>query len=411
MRAALLADGRTLLENFLRQEALHLPGDTTREGERCYAGRELTCQSVFGPVTLCRNYYRHVAEDRGRFPLDEALGLVGNCTPALARMMCRAGSLEPYEAASQSLAYYAGVPVEGRRIQRLVNEVGPAVEKWVGQLPPPKSAPAVPVFYVEADGTGVPMRKAETKGRRGKQPDGSAKGREVKLGCVFTQHGVDDKGFPLRDPNTTSYIASFASAKDFGAALRAEAAHRGIAGAAKTAFLGDGAAWVWELARINFPLAIFILDLYHATEHLTLLTEALYGKDTSRAKAQFTEWLRLFKEDKDGVTTVLLQAGADLPKSGKRRQQAKKQIKYFQKNQTRMRYVTFREQGLFIGSGVVEAGCKTTVGHRVKQSGMFWQVAGSQNVLNTRCAIYSRRFEQFWEQRCHRKTQEISLTA
>ena len=208
MRAALLADGRTLLENFLRQEALHLPGDTTREGERCYAGRELTCQSVFGPVTLCRNYYRHVAEDRGRFPLDEALGLVGNCTPALARMMCRAGSLEPYEAASQSLAYYAGVPVEGRRIQRLVNEVGPAVEKWVGQLPPPKSAPAVPVFYVEADGTGVPMRKAETKGRRGKQPDGSAKGREVKLGCVFTQHGVDDKGFPLRDPNTTSYIAA-----------------------------------------------------------------------------------------------------------------------------------------------------------------------------------------------------------
>ena len=411
LRAALLADGRTLLEKFLNQEALHLPDDVTRAGERCYAGRQLTCQSVFGSITLTRNYYRHAGNDQSRCPLDAALGLVGHCTPALARMMCRAGSLEPFEAASQSLAYYAGVPVEGRRIQRLINEVGPAVETWVAQLPPPKTAPAVPVFYVEADGTGVPMRKGETQGRRGKQPDGSAKGREVKLGCVFTQHGVDEEGFPLRDPDTTSYIASFAGAKAFGAALRAEALHRGIAGAAKIAFLGDGAAWVWEMARVNFPLAIGILDLYHAAEHLTVLTEVLYGKDTSQAKAQFTEWLRLFKEDKEGVATVLRQARAALPKSGKRRKQAQKQIHYFQKNQTRMRYVAFREQGLFIGSGVVEAGCKTTVGQRVKQSGMFWKVAGSQNVLSTRCAIYSRRYEPYWEQGCQRKNPEVSLTA
>jgi hypothetical protein len=411
LRAALLADGRALLENFLSQETLNIPGDCSQEGERCYGRRSTTCQSVFGALTLIRNYYHHPQNGQSRFPLDQALGLVENCTPAMARMMCRAGSFEPFAAASITLGYYAGVQVEGRRIQRLINQVGPEIEKWVAQLAPPDPMPSVPTFYVEADGTGVSMRKGETKGRPGRQPDGSAKGREVKLGCVFTQHSVDQKGFPLRDPDTTSYIASFAGAKTFGALLRTEAQHRGIAGGSKTVFLGDGAAWVWELARVNFPLAIRILDLYHATEHLTLLTEALYGKNSLEAKAKFQEWLLLFKEDQAGVPKVLLQAQADLPKNRARRKEAKKQIRYFRKNLERMRYVSFRQQGLFIGSGVVEAGCKTAVGHRVKQSGMFWKVAGSQNVLSTRCAIFSRRYERYWQEQPGCKDQSVSLAA
>jgi len=411
LRAALLADGRTLLEQFLNQEQLHLAGAATRAGERCYAERPRTCQTVFGAVTLQRDYYRHAASGQTRWPLDEALGLVQNCTPALARMMCRAGSLEPFEAASQSLACYAGVAVVGRRIQRLLQVVGPAIEKWTGQLAPPQPLPVVPVFYVEADGTGVPMRKGQLKGCRGRQPDGTAKGREVKLGCVFTQHGVDGEGYPLRDPDSTSYLASFAGAKAFGAALRVEAQHRGIAGALKTVFLGDGAAWLWNLARINFPGAICILDLYHATEHLTVLTDALYGPGTSRAKTQFTEWLRRFKDEPDGVATVLGAAEADLPKPRARRKLARQQIQYFRKNQKRMAYACFRQQGLFLGSGVIEAGCKTTVGQRVKQSGMFWNVAGSQNVLSTRCAIFSHRYEQYWQPPSPAPSPAISLAA
>lgn len=411
LRKALRADGRVLLESFLAQEAFRPEGDGTRAGERCYAGRAATCQSVFGPLTLRRNYYRHAQSGRSRFPLDEALGLVENCTPALARMMCRAGSLEPFEAASQSLEYYAGVKVEGRGIQRLINVVGPDLEQWVRQRPVPSPAPAAPVFYVEGDGTGVPMRKGETQGRRGRQPDGTSRGREVKLGCVFTQHGVDEQGFPLRDPDTTSYVTSFAGAREFGAILRTEAQQRGIAGAARTVFLGDGAAWVWNVARINFPSAITILDLYHATEHLNTLTEALYGKDSAPAKTRAAAWLTLLKEEQEGVSTVLGLAEADLPTHRARRKLAKKEIAYFRRNRPRMRYAYFRTQGLFIGSGVVEAGCKTVVGHRVKQSGMFWKVSGSHNVLTTRCAILSRRFEPYWQARCPQKTDAISLAA
>ena len=411
LRAALLADGRTLYEQFCNQTGLALPADTTQPGERCYSARPLTCQTVFGPVTLTRNYYRHAAANRSRCPLDTALGLVGHCTPALARMMCRAGSQGPFEAASQDLACYAGVAVEGRRIHRLLQEVGPAVEEWVGQLPPPKVAPVVPVFYVQADGTGAPMRKSETQGRRGKQADGTAKTREVKVGVVFTETSVDADGRPLRDPASTTYIASFAKAKDFGTALRAEAIHRGLAGAVRTVFMGDGAPWVWAVARVNFPGATCILDFYHAGEHLLALTTALYGQDTAQAKAQWTDWLERFKAAPAGVAAVLALAQAALPKSGPRRKAAKKEIQYFEKNVSRMQYAEFRRQGLFIGSGVVEAGCKTVVGKRVKQSGMFWRIPGCRNVLSPRCAIHSGRYERYWESRCPVPAPEIALTA
>lgn len=411
LRAALLADGRALLEDFLNQADLHIPEDSIRPGERCYARRTATWQSSFGILNLSRNYYRQAEKNQSRFPLDEMLGIVENCTPAMARMMCRAGSYEAFESASQTLEYFGGVAVEGRRIQRLINQVGPDIAQWTGQLTPPSPAPSVPAFDVEADGTGVPMRQTETKGRKGKQPGGLAKGREVKLGCVFTQHSVDEKGFPLRDPNTTSYIASFAGAKNFGAMLRFEAQHRGLAGAAKTVFLGDGAPWIWNLARVNFPGAIFILDFHHASEHLNSLTEALYGKDPLKAKEKFLAWQELFKSQREGLQTVLDQAQAALPKNGPRRKAAKSQLAYFAKNKKKLRYFEFRTQGLFVGSGVVEAGCKTTVGRRVKQSGMFWKVSGSQNVLTTRCSILSRRYEDYWKNRCQPKIQPLSFAA
>jgi hypothetical protein len=79
-------------------------------------------------------------------------------------------------------------------------------------------------------------------------------------------------------------------------------------------------------------------------------------------------------------------------------EEARKQIGYFETNQSRMLYGSFREAGYFIGSGVIEAGCKTVVGQRVKQSGMLWSVRGADNVLAVRCAVMNRAFDGFWQQ-------------
>jgi hypothetical protein len=254
------------------------------------------------------------------------------------------------------------------------------------------------VFYVEGDGTGIPVRPEETVGRKGKQTGQRAKTREVKLGCVFTQTKDDEEGKPIRDPQSTSYVATLQPAAEFGALLRTEARKRGLALACLVVFLGDGAAWVWELARVNFPMAVFILDFFHAAEHLKWLAQALWGENTEQSKTQWERWAKLLKEQPDGLDRVLREARQALPRRGKQREAALKQIAYFESNTDKMRYAEYRARGLFIGSGVVEAGCKTVIGRRLKQSGMFWGVAGAQNVLDIRCLLENRQFGLFWDQ-------------
>src|SRR5207248_450124 len=130
-------------------------------------------------------------------------------------------------------------------------------------------------------------------GRKGKQPDGTAKTREVKLGAVFTQHTCDEKGHPLRDHQSTSYIASFEAAEQFAKLFRAEAHRRGISQAEQVVFLSDGALWAEDIQRQNFPGAVSILDFYHAAERVNTLAKALGPTDNQRAlKTHAGRWLK-----------------------------------------------------------------------------------------------------------------------
>ena len=397
LREALRQDGLRALAELFNDANWRLECDQAEPGEKCYAARPTTVDTLFGPLCVRRNYYTD-GQGGGRAPLDEALGMVEGCTPALARLMCRAGAVEHYEAAAASLNEYSGLTVNGRRIQRLVNRLGPQMAQWPRPSPPWVVPSPNQVFYVEGDGTGIPVRPEETEGRKGKQDDQSAKTREVKLGCVFTQTQEDEEGKPVRDPESTSYVATLEPAAEFGGLLRAEALRRGLALAKLVVFLGDGAAWVWELARVNFPMAVFILDFFHAAEHLELLAEAIFGEKTDAAKTQWEQWAKTLKEQPDGLEIVLREARQSLPRRGLRREAALKQIAYFESNTNRMRYAEYLARGLFIGSGVIEAGCKTVIGLRLKQSGMFWGVKGAKNVLDIRSLMENRQFALFWEQ-------------
>jgi len=119
------------------------------------------------------------------------------------------------------------------------------------------------------------MTPAETEDRAGKADDGRARTREVKLACLFTQTDVDDDGYPIRDPDSTSYVATFEPAASFGPLVKAEARRRGLDHIRQPVILGDGAAWIWNLATEHFPEATQIVDLYHAREHLHTLANTL----------------------------------------------------------------------------------------------------------------------------------------
>jgi hypothetical protein len=116
------------------------------------------------------------------------------------------------------------------------------------------------------DGTGIPVVKKE--GRQGKINGQPAHTREVKLGCMFTQTAWDQEGFPIRDPEPTTYTGAMETAEDFGKRIYTEASNRGWSHAATKVVMGDGAGWIWNLAEPYFPEAVQIVDLFHARQHL-----------------------------------------------------------------------------------------------------------------------------------------------
>lgn len=401
LREALFKDGRKLLEDLYSQADLPVPEKAGRPGEKRHPDRAKDIHTLFGVIRLRRPYFYHPATGCGRCPLDQALGLVESFSPALVRLAARAAAQEGYAGASQDLWAQAGVALAGRQIHRLVNAVAPRVADQLEQGA--VSGDPIPIMYVEVDGTGVPMVAAELAGRPGKQADGSAKSREVKLGAIFTQAHTDEQGLPERDHASTTYVGSFETAVDFGGRVRREAQRRGVGRAAQVVVIGDGAAWIWELARVNFPQAICILDLYHALERLHALGNGLYGPATPWAQRVQHLWTEQLKHDQIGA--VIAAARRRLADLGPPPDDTlEKQIAFFEHHQDKMRYQTYRNQGLCYGSGVIEAGCKSVIGQRLKESGMFWTEPGATSVLNLRLALKSNRWDECWN-RLHNSDQ------
>ncbi len=249
--------------------------ETPRHSETIHHNRTRTVHSLFSPFQLQRKYLHDSASGCGRFPLDEALGLEGACTPAVAKLMCKAARRGgSYQEVATDIFDFAGLNFDARDLGRIVATLSPKLrEALSGMTAAPASSASIDVMYVSCDGTGTPMPSAELQGRKGRQEDGSSRTREAKFGCVFTQTDLDAQGQPsldeeanpLRDPNSTSYVGTYQGCREIAVLLHQEARWCGLGHATKrVVFIGDGSAWVLENARFTFPGAIEILDFYHA---------------------------------------------------------------------------------------------------------------------------------------------------
>lgn len=365
--------------------------------------------TILGEVEFTRSRYECPVCGASRHPGDEALGVAGTSrSPGLQRMMARAGSRETFKEGREDLRIYAGIEVSAKDVERVAETIGAEMEAWSARereellaveaedhpLPRDKT---IPIMYVEYDGTGVPMVPKEVAGRKGKQKDGSAKTREAKLGCVFTQTGVDEEGRPVRDPDSTTFVGAIESADEFGGRIFAEALRRGLNQAERVVVLGDGARWIRGLAEMHFPHATQIIDLYHAKEHVADLCKRLWPGDDQEVQRHRLRWWTDLEEGK--VDKVVRDARRLLAARGAAPEKVETELHYLEENRERMAYARFRDEGLFVGSGVVEAGCKTVIGKRLKQSGMEWSVPGANAVISLRCHHLSGRVEDFWESR------------
>jgi hypothetical protein len=235
-------------------------------------------------------------------------------------------------------------------------------------------------------------------GRQGKADGQPSHTREVKLGCVFTQTAWDKKGYPIRDPDSTTYTGAIEPAEEFGKRIYLEAWKRGWSRAVKKVVVADGAEWVWNLAEPYFPGAVQIVDLFHARQHLWELARRLYPSDEANQKA----WIKVHQRrllDKGKIEKLVCALRSIVSPNAEVAEKIRTEADYFERNAERMRYPKFRRQHLFVGSGVIEAGCKTVIGSRLKQSGMFWTVRGANAIVALRCCHLNGRFEDYWEAR------------
>jgi hypothetical protein len=371
---------------------------------RYVAMRGRSILTVLGETGICRPYYWCDACQHPQVPADQQWDIENTAfSPGVRRMMALVGQETSFDAGRQQLELLAGLEVTSKAVERIAEAIGSDIEareqaafQQAMQLHlPVVGGEPIPVIYVEMDGTGVPVVDVETQGRAGKIKGQAAHTREVKLGCVFTQTLQDEEGRPIRDPHSTTYTGAIENVESFGRRIYTEALRRGWDRALLKVVLGDGAIWIWALVDLLFPGAIQIVDLYHAREHLWDMAAQLYPGDEARQRRwAMVQENRLESGHVAKIVATLRTLSTEFPDLP----QLNTEADYFERNAERMRYPEFRRQGLFVGSGVIEAGCKM-IGTRLKRSGMFWTVRGANAILALRCHRRSNRFDDYWEAR------------
>jgi hypothetical protein len=253
------------------------------------------------------------------------------------------------------------------------------VAAWDGNAPqlPAVIDPIAGDFYISMDGVTVHIDKQGWKNQW--------------LGAIYTtKTKLNHKRPEVLEVRTqqASFYTDLGDTKSFGDHLWLEAQRRGIAQAQRLIVIGDGAHWIWNLADEHFPGAIQILDWYHASAYIWQAAHALYGEGMDLAKQWAKQHLDLLW---DGQVAALI---AHLDALSSHKSAVQEVLTYFRNHQQRMRYDLYRAQGLQIGSGTIESGCKHVIAARLKQAGMIWSHDGARQIAKLRSRLKSRRWDQ-----------------
>jgi hypothetical protein len=317
-------------------------------------------------VYYCRTCKRTFA------PLDTALDIAGRLESKTVRQWClRLGAALPFGESAALLARLTAVALDAATIEELCVAAGRklwAIQQMRGVAALPSHGP----LYVGIDGAKMRVR------------DPRRPWQVVRVGTVFTTR-PGEQGPQLAKKE---YVAVLGTLEDFGTAVWTCAERWGVRAARLVVVLGDGAKENWGIAAMHFPGAIEILDFYHACQHLKNVRDACFPVESDVGDAWLDTQCSALKNGRwDHVVaamTTLNHGGA------KRRETLTREIAYFTNNQQRMRYAYFSRLGLYIGSGVVESGCKMVVTRRMKVSGARWSAERAQAILCLRCAYLTR---------------------
>lgn len=352
--------------------------------------------TLTGEVKLKRAYYYHGRCHSHAVALDQQLGLgASSLSPGLEEAVCLASAHLPFEEAVRLIERLSGVAVSHTTAQQVAEAVGEEIAQaqqaeceaaWAGHLPPvPRQAPER--LYVSVDGIIVC------------QQDGW---HELKVAtCYEVERRVPTTEHPEGElhAKTPTYLATQAEAREFGKAVWVEAVKRGVDQAREVVMVGDGAAWIWNIAYSQFGAyrLVEIVDWYHAAQHVWEVGNALYGEGSAATKT----WVKARLDELwNGHLDTMLAAFDDAATFRPSAQAVvAEQRAYFETHRQRMRYADFRAQGYQIGSGSVESACKRVVALRLKQAGMRWSAKGAKAIAHLRALVLSHRWDTFWRLR------------
>ncbi len=392
MHAAFVAAERLVLGEILTQYDIDTPVVTLDEKEyrqvlRC----EKTYTSAVGPISVKRSLYRAKNETQSICPLELRAGIVESAwSPVAAKQaLLVVSQLTPYDAA-HLFNELGGMQPSKSSLDRLPKKLSREWEsdreqfelKLRQQTKIPENAVAV---AVSLDGVLVPMQG-------GVVLPGDSRYEEASCGTLTY---YDAQGEPLA---TRRYGRMSEHKKmTLKAFLKNELDHaltyRSNLQIVKVA---DGAKDNWTFLDQALPKGISVLDFYHAAEHLKKAFEIIHGVKSLEATIAFTKYRSILRHDKRGIDKIIQHLGYQLTKHPKK-DSLKTELNYFKNNKKRCQYSTVAEANLPIGSGIVEATCKSLVSQRLKRSGMCWKENGGQAILTFRALLQSELFDTAWE--------------
>ena len=385
---------RELMEALLTSEASVRDDYVHEKGERHGGTHGKTVVTLFGPVGPVPRAYFHKKDadgtKTGHYPWDERMGLLGQYTPAVVSEVLRLTAIHNYEEAAQEFENAHGWRLSPDAMRGIVLDSSDNAAKFHQLCESVRQEERTRLAYVLVDGTGISMFQKYLEGVKGKD-GGPAKTREVKLAAFFT--GSMKKGKPWRDEDSTTYVATTERWEPFGKMARREFDRRFPLKPDVTVFLSDGGNWTKSVHDNDFKFAVMILDIFHALEHLREIMKLLGYREKSEEWTQcFRRWKRMFKE---GRAKSVVKEAERMAARGKNAAEVDKKLQYYRDNYDRMKYDEYILNGWFIGSGVVESGCKCVVQQRLDLSGMHWSLRGAEALLPIRALYKSGRLDEF----------------
>jgi hypothetical protein len=313
------------------------------------------------------------------FPLDNTTSVANYpVTPQAARVAVEEAAERPYEQAVAHLARSHQLRLGKELLENLTKTVGAYwLEQDRGRITAAQAQHTAPAercaaqqCLVFADGVMV-------------HTDGAW--HEARVGTV-RRRGPDGQVHK-------SSIVRLGDVQEFGLDLWRHACEGGYRGATQVAFVADGSHWLWALAARHFQRAIQIVDFWHVCEKVCECAQVFFGEGTPEARAWSEAVCTLLRAGE--VPDALQHVEALNPRSVAARREAKHAlVTYLTNNRERMDYPRYEALGLPVGSGEVEAQCKSLVQARCKQAGMRWHTEGLEPLLRVRCAVKDGRYEQ-----------------